>query len=92
MTQLNKDRLRALVDKIRVLFILFKLWKLCRKRGGGDVMAKEFIGFIGEGCDGWIFETETCQYSASVPAALDELLERCTEAGEKYKITIEKLS
>lgn len=55
-------------------------------------MKKEIIGFVGEYSDDWVFETETDCYSSGVPAALDELLGCETQDGEKYKITIEKLS
>lgn len=55
-------------------------------------MKKEIIGFVGEYSDDWVFETETDCYSSGVPSALDELLGCETQDGEKYKITIEKLS
>ncbi len=54
-------------------------------------MKKEFIGYVGEYSDIWVFETEDQQYSSNVPVALDELLDTETKDGEKYKITIEKL-
>lgn len=55
-------------------------------------MKKEIIGFVGEYSDTWMFETDTDCYSANIPTALDELLGYETQDGEKYKITIEKLS
>lgn len=54
-------------------------------------MKKEFVGYVGEYSDTWVFETEDQQYSSNVPAALDELLDTETKDGEKYRITIEKL-
>lgn len=54
-------------------------------------MKKEIIGFVCEYSDAWLFETET-DYYYNVPVALDELLGVETQNGEKYKITIEKLS
>lgn len=54
-------------------------------------MKKEFVGYVREYYDAWVFETEDQQYSSSVPAALDELLDIETKDGEKYKITIERL-
>ena len=55
-------------------------------------MKKEIIGYVGEYSDGWVFENEKTQYSSYIPATLDELLETTTQDGEKYKITIERLS
>ena len=53
---------------------------------------KEIIGYVGEYSDGWVFENEKTQYSSNIPASLDELLETTTQDGEKYKITIVRLS
>lgn len=55
-------------------------------------MKKEITGFVGEYSGDWCFENETDYYSSNVPSALDELLGHETQDGEKYKITIEKLS
>lgn len=54
-------------------------------------MKKEFVGYVEEYSDTWVFETEDRQYSSNVPAALDELLDAETKDGENYKIIIEKL-
>ena len=57
-------------------------------------MTKEFIGTIhhNQERDRWSFETKENSFSEDIPAALDELLDDCTCAGEKYKITIEKIA
>lgn len=60
-------------------------------RSKNQVMKKEFVGYVGEYSDTWVFETEDQQYSSNVPATLDELLDTETKDGEKYRITIEKL-
>ena len=54
-------------------------------------MKKEFIGFVGEYFDTWVFETDDHQFSSNIPTALDELLDVETQDGDKFKITIEKL-
>ena len=52
---------------------------------------KEFIGYVGEYSDTWLFETNKTPYSSIVVLAIDELLGIKTKDCEKYKITIEKL-
>ena len=52
---------------------------------------KEFIGYVGEYSDTWLFETNKTPYSSIVVLAIDELLGIKTEDCEKYKMTIEKL-
>ena len=52
---------------------------------------KEFIGYVGEYSDTWLFETDKTPYSSIVVLAIDELLRTETKDCEKYKITIEKL-
>lgn len=52
---------------------------------------KEFIGYVGEYSDTWLFETNETSYSSVVVLAIDELLGIKTEDGDKYKITIEKI-
>ena len=39
----------------------------------------------------WSFETEDESFSNNIPAAIDEILDRETQAGEKFRITIEKI-
>ena len=55
-------------------------------------MKIEIVGYITEDDDGWYFETDKETYGANVPTAIDELLGIDTEDGDKFKITIEKLS
>ena len=52
---------------------------------------KEYVGYVGQYSDTWLFETDTTSYSKNVVLAIDELLLIETKDCEKYKITIEKL-
>lgn len=59
----------------------------------GDGRVKnEIIGTVRTDGYNWYFETEEELYTADVPTALDELLGTDTEEGDKYRITIEKIS
>ena len=53
--------------------------------------SKTFVGYVGQYSDGWLFETDTNSYSQQVCAAIDELMEKLSKDGDKFKITIEKL-
>lgn len=52
---------------------------------------KEYVGYVGQYSDTWLFETDKTSYSKNVVLAIDELLLVETKDCEKYKITIEKL-
>lgn len=52
---------------------------------------KEYVGYVGQYSDTWLFETDKTSYSKNVVLAIDELLLIETKDCEKYKITIEKL-
>lgn len=39
----------------------------------------------------WSFETEKDSMSSNICSAIDEILDRETKAGEKFRITIEKI-
>lgn len=54
-------------------------------------MKKEIIGEVNRESNIWYFETKERIMSADVVAGLDELLGADTSAGDKYKVTIEKL-
>lgn len=55
-------------------------------------MKSEIIGAVRTDGHNWYFETEEKLFSANVPTALDELIGTDSEEGDKYKITIEKIS
>ena len=40
----------------------------------------------------WCFESDDSLYSFVIPAAIDEIMETDSEIGERYKITVERLS
>ena len=52
---------------------------------------KEYVGYVGQYSDTWLFERDKTSYSKNVVLAIDELLLIETKDCEKYKITIEKL-
>lgn len=39
----------------------------------------------------WSFETDDESFSNNIPTAIDEILDRETKSGEKFRITIEKI-
>lgn len=58
-------------------------------------MKKEIVGYVNYysgNWDNWYFETDEESYSFNIPAAIDELLDICSQNGDKFKITIEKLN
>ena len=57
-------------------------------------MKKEIVGYVNY-CNysgKWGFETDEESYSFNVPTTIDELLGICSQNGDKFKITIEKLN
>lgn len=55
-------------------------------------MKKEIVGVVTHGGYDWYFESDDTSYSNDVVVALDELLGEETKVGDRYKVTIEKLS
>ena len=56
-----------------------------------ELPKKTIRGFVGEYSDTWMFATETTSYSASVPKAIDEILNIESEDNDEFRITIEQL-